>query len=151
MRAGLSVAVVTVGLLAASVTAAAPASADHVVGISPSGCSAGALTFDVFGTIETKHRKDVSIAVRQDGSVVATCDFKGLPKRATNEVTEEPWVRPPAGTTEPVTACVLLDYPGRPHADLGEWFGEGTATFGHGGKVRTVCTFDPSFLESALA
>ena len=151
MRAGLSVAAVTAGLLAASVAVAAPAAADHLVVISPSGCGAGALTFDVFGTIETRHRKDVSIAVRPDGSVVATCEFKGIPKTAVNEVTGEPWERPRAGTTDDVTGCVLLDYKNRPFAGRGEWFGEGTATFRHGNKVRTVCTFDPSFFEGMPA
>lgn len=151
MLSKASVAVATLGLLAASVAGAAPAAADHVVDISPRGCDAGPFTFDLFGMITTRNDRHVSLEVHDDGSVVATCRFRNVPREAMNEDTGEPWVRPPAGTVDEVTACVLVDFPGRPSAAEGDWWGEGTARWGLAGRVTTVCTFDPSSLEDADA
>ena len=150
MRSTLvSVLATTVGLLAGSVALAGPAAADHIVSIRPSSCSAGVFTFDVYGDVQTRNRRDVAIARHVDGTVVVTCTFRGLPKQRWNEVLEEVWHRPPPGTVRPVTACVLSDHLGRPFPGRGDWYGPGTVTYGPGGRATTVCTFTPDYFTGA--
>ena len=59
------------------------------------------------------------------------------------------WVRPAAGTVAPVSACVLLDVPGRDFPGRGDWYGEGAVTYGRGGTATTHCTFDPTYFGDA--
>ncbi len=146
----LSVLAATAALLTTSVALAGPASADHLLGIDPAGCQAGVFTFDVYGDVRTKSRHDVAIHRAVDGTVVATCTFRGLPKQRYNETIGEMWVRPAAGTVREVTACLLLDGPTRDLPGRGDWYGEGTVTFGHGGTATSRCTFDPAAFEGAV-
>lgn len=133
--------------LVVPVVLAGPAAADHVVTISPDGCSAGVFTFDVYGDVSTRSPNHVTITERPDGSVVATCIFRGIPKqRAYEDFPEwETWTRPAPGTVQDVTGCVIWD--DDPVAGYEEWYGQGIVTWGPGGNATTTCEFDPSYFQ----
>jgi len=151
MRSIRTVLLTVVVAAAGTVAAAGPAAADHLLVVDPAACSAGVFTANLPGDIQTRNRYDVRIEARPDGTVQATCTFRGLPREAFNEVIEEMWFRPAPGTVDDLTGCLLADYPGRPFEGQGEWMGTGAMTFGPSNKATSVCTFDPAYFEGAPA
>jgi len=144
----VTLAAAALGLIS-TIAVAAPASADHLLDVSPGSCYMGVFTTDIWGDVTTKNSRHVSIKVLGDGTVVATCAFKGLPAKRYNEVLETMWYRPAPGTTLNVTACLLPSYEGRPSVPAGledeDWYGNGTITYGPGGQATATCTFSPDY------
>ncbi len=129
-------AVITALALAAAATVglAAPASADHLVGVSRLGCSAGPLAGDFPGAISTTK---VTVHKERNGVVRTTCHFTKLPREYYLAEYDHLWQRPTKATRSMVTACVL-DSAADPVFGL---YGEGTLLLTPGGTATVDCTF----------
>ncbi len=116
---------------AAAVSLAAPASADHFVGVSRLGCDAGAGT-GFPGDVRTAR---VRVQAERAGSIRTSCHFSGLPE--TYYVSEYVylWQRPTRSTRTGFVPCELAAAGGVTR------YGEGTLLITPAGTARVDCTF----------
>ena len=124
---------------AAAFSLAAPASADHIVVVTQSGCSVGPFTARFPGGFPYDMTTDVVDRSRVGDVVRTRCTFTGLPRGYYNEDLDVQWTRVSRLTSVPVNMCVLgLGDP----ADDGAYVeGQGTATFTRSGTARVECVF----------
>jgi hypothetical protein len=132
-----TVLVVALAVAAAPFLGVGTAAADHTidVDVTGSGCVKGGMALGIPIKLET----DRSIVrTRGDGSVRATCHFKGLPERIDSEDFGT-WVRPSVATRLADGICAL-------HGEgLELVFGDGTALVTPAGTLKVECTFTAPF------
>ena len=131
MRRPSAVLTVLAVAAAATVSLAAPASADHLVGVSRVGCDAGAGT-GFPGEVRTAR---VRVQEERGGAIRTSCHFSGLPTTYYVSEYDYLWQRPTRPTRTDFIPCELAVAGG---ATL---YGEGTLLLTPAGTAKVDCTF----------
>lgn len=119
---------------AGTVVAAGPAAADHIVVVSSS-CSAGIFTGSFPGDVSTD---TVRVHHRKNGTIEASCHFRGFPESVYLEEVSVLWKRPTVATVSDITGCVLLGDLAPGGEDL---YGDGTLKLTPAGTGKVECRF----------